>query len=129
MYHYYWYGFSYAKGSAEYASANNRGTKESEDCWQSVMDEHKEFVEAIEKLAWSEIFLEFFDVVHATIKYFIVNYLPQWFYFHWICWIIVYPFVLPVSVKLARRYNNKGCIRNHARPNINHKCIVNSFTN
>ena len=120
IFFYYWYGIPYAVGSAEYARLNN---KENEDCWASVKDESKEFLQAIKEIKFIDIFLEFFDVVHAIIKYLIVKYLPENFYYHWVCWMLVFPFVLPASIKLGNRYNMYKCIRNHERPNLNHKCI------
>ena len=122
---YYWYGISYAKGSAEYAKANNNTLLESNEGWASVRDEYIEFVQAIKKVNIYDIFLEFFDVIHSVIKYLIIVYLPQRFYHNWICWAIVFPFVLLAGIKLGDRYNKFGCIRNHARPNLNHKCKFN----
>lgn len=128
LYHFYWYGVPYAIGSAQYARLNNNGTSESEDSWASVLEEYGELVKAVHLLSPHNIFLEFFDMLHAWIKFLIVCYLPKFFYFRWICWIIVFPLVLPASVKLARRYNKFMCIRNHGRPNLNHKCVLNKYS-
>ncbi|XWV25541.1 putative ORFan [Tupanvirus deep ocean] len=122
---YYFYGWSYSKGAAEYARANNNGSSESEDCWQSVCDEYEELKYAVHTLNYWEIFMEFFDVLHASIKFVLVSFFPRIFYFHWLSWAIIFPFVLPASIKLGARYNKYKCIRNHARKNRNHKCLIN----
>lgn len=125
LFYYYWYGVSYAVGSAEYAKENNNRSKEAENCWASVKDEFVELIQAIKEVKFIDIFLEFFDVVHAIMKYLIVNFLPQSVYYHWLCWMVVFPFVFPASVKLGNRYNKYKCIRNHSRPNRNHICSFN----
>lgn len=124
---FYLFALPYAIGSAEYARNNNNGSKESEDCWQSVRDEYRELCEAIERRQLWEGLLEFFDVLHGVIKYCVVTYTPKWFYFHWFCWLLIFPFVLPISIKLGIRYRKWNCIRNHYRENANHKCVINDF--
>ncbi|XWV26875.1 putative orfan [Tupanvirus soda lake] len=124
---FYWFGWSYAIGAAEYARANNNGNTESENCWQSVCDEYEELKQAIRTFNCLEMFMELFDVVHATIKFILVTFFPRKVYFHWLSWAIIFPFVLPVSIKLGMRYSKYKCIRNHARRNRNHKCIINNF--
>lgn len=127
FYHFYWYGIPYAIGSAQYARLNNNPSVMAEDCWLLVRKEYAEFINAVFALSPVNIFLEFFDTMHAIAKYFIINYLPKWFYFSWVCWIMVFPFFLPATVKFAWRYNKFKCIRNHSRPNTDHICILNKF--
>lgn len=126
LYNYYKYGISYAIGSAEYARLNNTAFRTNE-CWDSVKDEFYELTDAVNKLKIYDIFLEFFDTVHALIIYIIVKFMPELFYHHWLCWFIVFPFVLPASIKLGNRYNKYSCIRNHSRRNLDHSCFINSF--
>lgn len=123
---YYFYGLSYANGSAQYAMENNNGSTESEDPWKSVMDELAEFIESIKKCNIKDIFLEFFDVLHSIVKFIIVIFFPTTFYFSPLCWLIIFPFVMPAGIKLGHRYQKYGCIRNHARPNLNHCCHLNN---
>lgn len=124
---YYYYGWSYAIGACVYAKENNNGDAESENSWQTVRDEFEELKVAIIIRSPIEIFMEFFDVLHAIIKYLIVTFLPKSFYLHPICWLLVFPIVLPIGIKLANRYNKYKCIRNHYRSNKNHKCLLNKF--
>ena len=126
---YWFFAWDYAKGVTEYAQRNNKGINESSDCWQSVLDEYQELVDAFNQRNCSEMFMEFFDVVHGTIKYCLVTILPQKIYFHWLPWALIFPIVMPVGIKLAMRYKKYKCIRNHARSNENHKCINNCNIN
>ena len=126
---YYWYGWPYAKGIAKYAKDNNNGSPGSEDAYQTILDEKKELMDAIKKCNPWEIFMEFFDVVQSVIKYLIVKYLPLPVYTNPFLWLGVFPFVMPAAIKLGHRYNKYGCIRNHARPNKNHICVVNQYLN
>ena len=122
---YYQYGWDYAQGCAEYAKINNKGLNESNDCWKSVGDEFTELTDAIRSMVVGDIILEFFDVVHASAKYFVIRYFPAWFYFHWFCWFLVFPIALPSTIKLALRYKKWKCIRNHNRKNSDHRCPMN----
>ncbi len=126
---YYLYGYSYAQGAVVYACFNNAGTLESENSWQSVCDEYNELIDAINNYSIFDSIMEFFDVVHTLIKYFIVTYLPKIFYFNILCWLMVFPFIIPVGVKLGKRYQKNYCIRNHQRTNKDHICIYNKFLN
>lgn len=121
-YYYYQYGVLYAKGCAEYCRLNNDGSDEAEDCWESIREEARELTKACRTLSLKNIILEFFDFVHAMLTYLITTYLPEVIYYHWVCWFIIFPLTLPSAVKLAKRYKLYRCIRNHQRPNWNHKC-------
>ena len=126
IYQLYDYGMNFAVGSAEYAKANNIITEPGcENPLSSVRDESRELFQAILDGEFGDVFLEFFDTLHSIIKFFIVTVLPEWIYCHWLCWFVVFPFVLPVSIKMANRYKKYKCIRNHSRPNANHICVVN----
>lgn len=128
------YGIFYAIGSAVYARDNNfkKSVNKTpyfippENSWLSVKDEFYELVQAIKALEISDIFLEFFDVVHAFIKYLLVTYTPFEFYSHWICWLFVFILVLPIGIKLGTRFKKYGCIRNHSRINNCHICCRNN---
>ena len=123
----YWYfAWDYAKGVSKYAQRNNKGVNESADCWESVLDEYEELIDAFNQRNYREIFMEFFDVIHGIIKYCLVTILPQKIYFHWLPWALIFPLVMPVAIKLAIRYKKYKCIRNHARSNRGHICINNS---
>ena len=114
--------FSYVAGITIYVRYNNTG-KEKEDVWQSVKEEWKEFCDEIKMFNFIEAFLELCDVIHVVIKYLLVEYLPQWFYCSYICWILVFPLVLPCTLKLGYRHKLYNCIRNHKNPNnCKHKC-------
>lgn len=127
IFFFYWYGISYARGSAIYARMNNNGSLDSEKCWDSVCDEYFELLKAIKIINIREIFLEFFDVCHALTKFLVIKYLPFNIYTKPICWLVIFPFILPATIKLGDRYNKYGCIRNHSRLNPNHKCQVNQY--
>lgn len=124
---YYWYGWSYAIGIAKYARDNNNGSPESEDAYKTITDELQELRDAITQFNLWEIFMETFDVLQSIIKYYIVTYLPKKVYFCPALWLLVFPFVMPAAIKLGDRYNKYQCIRNHARTNKNHICVVNKY--
>jgi adenylate kinase family enzyme len=113
---------AYAKGMAEYAKFNNVSGN-TENCWSSVVNESYEFIEAVKELKPWEAFLEFYDVIHSLIKYFVITYVsPDVFSNPWF-WVAIFPFVLPCSIKLGYRYRQNGCIRNHNNANnCKHKC-------
>ena len=113
----------YALGSSEYARLNN--TDHPEDTWKTILDETQEFLEAFRNRDCWNAFLEFFDVCHSLIKHLIIHSLPVRIYTHWFPWILIYPYLLPATLKLAYRYQKYGCIRNHARPNQSHRCRFN----
>jgi len=117
-------GIYYALGSAEYCKFNNkRDNPRRENFWDSVITESKELKEALENLWLWDIILEFSDVVHSLIKYFIVEYLPEDFYCSFICWFPVFILILPCSIKLGLRFKKYGCIRNHKnKNNCDHIC-------
>jgi hypothetical protein len=124
-YFYYSHASAYANGMAKYATRNNNfALPQRENCWQSVKDETIEFIDEVLKCRPREMVMEFIDVVHASIKMICIHILPQSIVFEPYIWYFVFPFVLPVSIKLAERYKKFGCIRNHSRPN-NHKCELN----
>ena len=99
-----------------------------EDCWSSVTNESRELWDAILHCNPVDIILEASDVIHALIKYAIINYLPQFLFCHMICWLPVFLFVLPCTIKLGSRYREHGCIRNHQnKGNRNHLCNYNGI--
>ena len=124
---YYFYGWPYAKGMTEYVRLNNNGLIGCENTWHCIRDEYRELVDAIQSRKFLEAFFELFDVLHGTTKSFIVTLLPRKIYYHWLCWIIVFPFLMPATIKLGYRYNKYKCIRNHSRSNRNHKCVINKY--
>jgi hypothetical protein len=118
----------YANGMATYCKNNNikkcNGKFPTENTIDSIKIETVELIDAILNLDLYEIILEFFDVVHSIIKFFIINLVPERVYCNPIIWIYVFPFVFPVAIKLANRNKTNGCIRNHKNiNNINHNCI------
>jgi hypothetical protein len=120
--------YFYADGMATYCKNNNvkniKGKFAEENTLDSIRTEFGELIGAIKNLDFSEIILEFFDVVHSTIKCFIVNVFPERIYCHFLIWFMVFPLVFPVGIKLANRNKSNGCIRNHSnKNNINHNCI------
>jgi hypothetical protein len=120
-------GMDYANGMVKYITRNNKsGSNKTEETWDSIEAEIKELLEAIYDLSFINVILETADVIHAYIKHIILTYLPIGIYCHWLCWFIVFPFVLPASIKLASRHRKYGCIRNHKNVNnIKHNCDVN----
>ena len=123
------FGRFYAFGMAEYAMFNNtepsienRMTKP-ESCLQSVKNEWAEFVEAVMEMQLMNAFLEFCDVLHTITKYISVHYLPKSLYCSTFYWSFIFFFHLPVSIKMANRYRNYNCIRNHKNANnCHHTC-------
>lgn len=126
MFLYFTHGLPFVYGYVDYIQ-NNNSRSESENCWQIVIDEYKELVEAIHEKNPTEIFLEFFDVIMSAIKYFVVTRLPTQIYSNWLFWSVIFPFVAPGAIKLGSRYINHGCIRNHKRRNANHYCSINGY--
>ncbi len=124
---YYLFGWSYSKGMSEYVKLNNNGSADCENMWQSIRDECHEFVEAIKTRNLSGIFMELFDILHVTTKSLIVTLMPKIIYYNKLCWIILFPFLLPATIKLGYRYNKYKCIRNHSRINKDHNCIINQY--
>jgi hypothetical protein len=112
----------YAKYNNTPKSEENRYT-EPENCMDSVVNESIELLEAVEEFQVKDILLEGSDVVHAIIKYFVITYLPQQVFTNPLCWVPVF-FIVPLAtIKLAKRYKQFGCIRNHANPNnCSHTC-------
>jgi hypothetical protein len=122
----YLFASAYANGMAKYAARNNNFSLDhQESCWQSVKDETHEFIAEVLKCNLFSAIEELVDVIHASIKMICINILPQFVIFAPYIWYFIFPFVLPVSIKLARRYEKFGCIRNHNRINSNHKCEIN----
>jgi adenylate kinase family enzyme len=114
----------YCRGMAEYARFNNVGSNR-ENSWQSIVNETNECKQAFQQGQMTETIHEFIDVVHALIKHLVVTYLPSEWYCKSYFWIIVFPLVFPVAVKLAHRYQQFGCIRNHKNPNnCGHICSL-----
>ena len=130
-------GIWYAKGMSIYIKYNNTIPCENnnystkEDCWQCMWFEIDEFVEAVKLMQLFDIILEGGDVAHSFIKWFILRFFPDYVAGNFWVWIIVFPFVLPATLKLGRRYYNNGCIRNHKNKthNFDHSCIHSNFTN
>ncbi len=121
------FGIYYAKGLAEYARFNNVPPNE-ENCWSSVTNESRELWDAVLHCNPVDIILEASDVIHALIKYAIINYLPQFLFCHMICWLPVFLLVLPCTIKLGSRYREHGCIRNHQnKGNRSHLCNYNGI--
>lgn len=119
---------NYSQGMATYCKNNNvpncKGKFSEENTTDSIRAETFELFDAVANLSPSDIVLEFFDVVHSIIKFFIINLLPQSVYCNWIIWVFVFPFVFPVAIKLAERNRSNGCIRNHKNANnISHNCV------
>ena len=117
--------FNYVLGITKYVRNNDVGDG-AENLWESVLSEWDEFCVEIKLFNIKDAFLEFCDVCHALIKYFIITYLPKWFYCSYFCWVLVCPLVLPCTLKLGKRHKMFNCIRNHKNPNnCNHKCDFN----
>lgn len=122
-------GYWYAKGMATYVQFNNTPPSEKnrqtepERCWDSVKTESGELWEAVREMSVREIILEASDVAHALVKWFIIRFFPErWHAKIWI-WLIVFPFILPCTMKLGARYKKFGCIRNHKNSNnCGHTC-------
>ena len=122
---FYCYGIDYVNGMVIYVTANNLPSNEKERCWDSVEAESKELYEAIYQCSLIDIILESSDVGHALIKHFVIKYIPSKIFCHWLCWVPAFFIVLPCTIKMARRYQKYGCIRNHKNPNNrNHICSV-----
>ena len=116
------YGRFYAEGSAEYASLNNVFPHK-ENFLHSIKDESKELFYAILSFSLKETIMEFYDVLHSIMKYLVIKFLPERFFCSKLCWALVFPLVLPCSIKLAMRYKNYRCIRNHQnKNNCQHLC-------
>lgn len=123
----------YALGQAKYAKHNNTKPSyqndytEPEVTWDSVRDETAEMKEAWKDGNISETIMEFFDVLNSLIKHFIVSNFNEAIYTNPIIWFCVAPLVFPVACKLALRYAEGDCIRNHRNKNkkINHTCSHN----
>ena len=118
------WGLYYAIGMAEYVQMNNHPGHET--CWDSIAGEMMELLDAMVKLSPKDTFLEFFDVLHSITKYFIIDWMPKSISGNVFTWLFVFPFLLPVSIKLGSRYRQHMCIRNHSNPqNCNHYCRYN----
>lgn len=116
------YASLYAKGMSEYVR-NNQLRVGGESSWDSIKDEAKELVEAIRDCSPTDIVLEGSDVAHSIIKYGIVEHLPLWFATSLVPWHVMFVLVPVAAVKLAKRYEQYGCIRNHKNPgNRDHVC-------
>lgn len=114
----------YSLGMSEYAQFNNVG-KNCENTWDSVTNEAIECHQAFDQRQFVETFHEFVDVVHAFLKHLIIKYLPSRIYCSPLFWMLIFPLVFPVAVKLAGRYRQFGCIRNHKNPNnCGHQCSL-----
>jgi hypothetical protein len=124
---YYFVGWPYALGMSEYVSLNNNGSIQSENTWISIRNEYREFLDAIRARDYTGAFMEFFDILHATTKSLIVTFTAKIIYYHWLCWILLFPLLLPATIKLGYRYNKYKCIRNHSRINKDHVCIINRY--
>lgn len=117
--------FYYARGCSIYAT-DNTTPQSPQSCLKSLDDEINELIEAIGNLNLVDIVLEGADVVHATVKYIAVSVLPKDVYCHYFFWLFLFPFILPCTIKLALRYRNNGCIRNHGNvSNCDHICSIN----
>ena len=108
---------------------NNYSTQE--DCWKCMWFEIDEFIEAVKLKQPVDIILEGGDVAHSFIKWLILKFFPDYLAGNFWVWFIVFPFVLPATLKLGRRYYYNNCIRNHKNKihNIDHSCIHSNFTN
>ena len=118
-----WYHFdadSYVTGITKYIKNNNLPSiplEKRELCWDSVVNESHELLEALQQLSTTDIMLEGSDVIHAIIKYLIIKYLPPYVYCQKYIWYFVFLIALPATSKLATRRREFNCIRNHANPN------------
>ena len=122
----YWkFSMNYAKGMALYIKNNCVGPKY-ENIADNIKDEFIELIDAIKSRNIGEIILEFCDVMHNVIRYVVINWMPKLVSCSYITWLIVFPFLLPATIKLAIRQKMYGCIRNHTRVNSDHACVVNN---
>lgn len=124
----------YSIGMAEYARLNITRMSLMEDDLEvarrerrmilsHLYDECGEFGEAVIGLHCVDTILEFFDILQLVIKYLIslfsIDLLKNEF-----VWMLVFPFILPASLKLGWRYLFNNCIRNHENPhNRGHMCF------
>lgn len=120
---------NYAKGMAEYVKWNNvvqsDGVLPETTMLSSIVDESAELVDAIINLDPNEIVLEFFDIVNSVLKMVVLTITPSYIYVEPYIWYAVYPFVFPSGNKLAKRFESKGCIRNHVgKTSQNHRCRI-----
>lgn len=123
-------GIWYAIGMSKYIENNYRKNKEQEtplaeaqECWKSYLIEFEELKEAFEFESPIDIILEGGDVIHAFIKWFLVKNLSKNILGRMWIWLLIFPLVLPCTIKLGRRYLNNGCIRNHKnKNNLDHIC-------
>lgn len=120
-----WYYYSI--GMQDYVKRNNNGMPHSEKFWRPFRNEVIEAHQALMKCEIMEFILELYDVLQVILKFLIILVTPQCVHFNPLIWAMVYPFILPVSMKLGRRYKMNRCIRNHCRQNTNHHCIYLSF--
>lgn len=108
-----------AIGLAEYAKYNNTEPSfenhytEPENTWDSVEDEYQELLEAINEWKIWDSIMEFYDVLNALMKHYIITYLPVCIYTQPYIWFLTSLIVFPVGFKLGCRYISYGCIRNH----------------
>ena len=123
------YGRYYAKGMQTYVQMNNcanttftqKHARESH--YGSIITEYAELREAIRDQNITDIFLEFSDVVHSYARYLIIEYVPERYYCSTAIWLPLFYLCVPVGIKLANRYKQYGCIRNHKNHNNTaHNC-------
>jgi hypothetical protein len=118
---------------SEYAKMNNISQNDNQNTslrkWsqenfkESIYNEFFELIDAINNFDIVNIILEYNDLLHSIIKYFIISFLPQNVYCSDYIWLPVFFIVFPVGIKLSVRYKNYGCIRNHNnKNNCNHNC-------
>lgn len=115
------FGIYYAQGMSSYTTLNCVGAY-SEDIASNIKDEFYELIDALKSCNIIDIILEFCDVIHNIIRYVIINGLHRRISCSTITWLLVFPFLLPCTIKLALRQKEHGCIRNHKRINSDHFC-------
>lgn len=118
-------GIWYAIGMAKYIENNYKKNKkeEAQECWKSYLIELDELKEAFELESPIDIILEAGDVGHAFVKWWLITKLSKNILKRVWIWLLIFPLLLPCTIKLGRRHFNNCCIRNHKNSNnLDHVC-------
>jgi len=120
---------TYSKAMVIYAKDNNLGKnpKEAGFFKISVVGEFKELLDAIIHLEFVNALDELFDFLHSFVKFLIITFFPEKWIVSETTWTIVGLLLIPSCLKLSKRYDQYGCIRNHKddSKNSSHFCLKN----
>jgi adenylate kinase family enzyme len=115
---------SYAKGMSHYIRLNNI----KKDDVSIIKDKIIELKDVRNPIT---LFCEVNNVIHEIIKCIVVRYFPSYIHKNRLFWTIIFPLVLPTSIKLGNRYSQNKCICDHTKDDdvvvkYDHFCDINN---